>query len=156
MEVNKKPVIVGIGEIVWDMLPGGAQLGGAPLNFASHAALCGAESYIISAIGEDTLGKETEQLIRKMGLVDTSCLQKSDKPTGKVNVTLDSEGIPQYDIEQGSAWDNIRASEEALEIVRKADCICWGSLAQRSETSRKAITDLLASAGADCLNLYYS
>jgi len=154
MNTCKKPIVVGIGEIVWDMLPGGAQLGGAPLNFASHAALAGAESYIISAIGNDSLGQETEEAIRKMNLVRTDCLQKNDKPTGRVNVTLDSEGIPQYDIEQDSAWDNIDVFPEAVRTVENSDCVCWGSLAQRSGKSKKTIVELVSKAGENCLKVF--
>jgi len=150
----KPPVVAGIGEIVWDMLPDGPQLGGAPLNFASHAALAGAQSHIISAIGKDNLGIKTEEFINEMDLVNTDCLQKNDKPTGKVNVTLDASGVPQYDIEIDSAWDNIAASEEAAAIIEKADCICWGSLAQRSEISRKSILELVSKAGIKCLKIF--
>jgi len=149
----KDKKIVGIGEIVWDMLPAGKQLGGAPLNFAYMAKELGATSYAISAIGRDALGDETYGKLSGIGVNMTS-LQRNDLPTGRVLVTIDGEGIPQYEIIENVAWDAIECSQKELDLVSDADAICWGSLAQRSEKSKLSILRMLNVASEDCLKVF--
>ncbi|MHC1779525.1 MAG: carbohydrate kinase [Bacteroidales bacterium] len=150
MEYKK---IVGIGEIVWDMLPAGKQLGGAPLNFAYFAKELGAMSYVISATGDDDLGKEALRELSVSG-VDISLLQCNQLPTGKVLISIDGEGIPDYKIIENVAWDQIECSSCELELLSKTDAICWGSLAQRSEKSRKNIIKMLDAAAENCLRVF--
>lgn len=150
MKDNK---IVGIGEIVWDMFPSGKQLGGAPLNFAYFAKELGATSYAISAIGRDALGEETFGKLSGSG-VDIRCLQRNDLPTGRVLVTIDREGIPNYEILENVAWDAIECSAEELRLVEDAHAICWGSLAQRSEKSKFSILKMLDATSGDCLKVF--
>ena len=139
VDLEAKPSIVGVGELVWDMLPTGPQFGGAPVNFAYYAHESGADAHIITAVGNDELGEKAKEIISVNGL-DFSYIQTLDgAKTGVVNVSLGADGQPEYDIEKGSAWDSISATEEALKLVETADCICWGLLAQRSETSRESI-----------------
>lgn len=145
--------IIGIGEIVWDMLPAGKQLGGAPLNFAYFAKELGAKSYAISAIGNDELGQEAFQKLRGTG-VDMSMLQRNHFPTGRVLITIDSEGVPSYDIIENVAWDQIECLSAGLGLLNQADAICWGSLAQRSETSKKNILRMLDAAPESCLKVF--
>ena len=137
-----KPVIIGLGEIVWDCLPEGKKLGGAPVNFAFHAQQLGADSYPVSAIGNDDLGQETIETCLGYGL-RLDYLQKNDLPTSRVLVSLDENGSPRYQILENVAWDDLKATPEVLALASQADAICWGSLAQRSEASRKAILKIL-------------
>ena len=126
---------MGIGELVWDMLPGGRQLGGAPVNFAYWCGRLGAEGYPVSAVGGDDLGREAFDRLAGTGL-DLGYVQRNALPTGRVNVTLSGNGIPGYDIVEGVAWDALEADARTLELAAQADAVCWGSLAQRSEASR--------------------
>lgn len=149
--MNKK--VIAIGEIVWDCLPAGKQLGGAPLNFAFFAKELGAEAYAVSAIGKDALGDETLEVASATG-VCLDHVQRNDLPTSRVLVTLDANGIPQYEIVEGVAWDAIECTDEDLELVKDASVICWGSLAQRSEESRKSVLAMLAAAPQSCLKVF--
>lgn len=148
-----EPVVVGIGEIVWDMLPEGKRLGGAPLNFAFYAKETGARAYAVSAVGDDPLGKETVEALGKTG-VDFSALQVNSLPTSRVNVTLSGDGIPQYEIVENVAWDALESTSEALSLVGGANAVCWGSLAQRSPLSRSSILSLLSAAPKSCLKVF--
>lgn len=130
--------IIGIGEILWDCLPTGKQLGGAPANFAYTSKQLGNNGIILSRIGKDDFGKEIlEQLKNKKLSVDSIQIDK-EKPTGAVNVTLEN-GQPNYEIVENTAWDFLQLSEDWREIARNADAVCFGSLAQRSEVSHKTI-----------------
>ena len=145
--------IIAIGEIVWDCLPAGKQLGGAPLNFAFFAKELGAQAYAVSAVGNDELGDETLQVASATG-VNLDFVQRNALPTSRVLVTLDDKGIPQYEIVEGVAWDSIECPDSALELVRDASVICWGSLAQRTEKSRQSVLSMLSAAPASCLKVF--
>lgn len=144
---------MGIGELVWDMLPGGRQLGGAPVNFAYWCGRLGAEGYPVSAVGGDDLGREAFDRLAGTGL-DLGYVQRNALPTGRVNVTLSGNGIPGYDIVEGVAWDALEADARTLELAAQADAVCWGSLAQRSEASRRAITAILGATRPECLKVF--
>lgn len=138
---KEKPLIIGIGELLWDMLPSGKKAGGAPINFVYHASQMGAESYAISAIGKDLLGDE---IMKEIENIDINYLiERIDYPTGTVLVKL-HEGLPEYTIIENVAWDYIPMTKQLEELAKKADAICFGTLAQRSETSRKTIRTVLA------------
>lgn len=141
ININKGQIIIGIGELLWDMLPAGKKVGGAPVNFAYHAAKSGAESYAISAVGNDLLGNEILQEIDKVGI--NHIIEKVDYPTGTVLVEL-NDGIPDYTIIEGVAWDYIPLTKPMRELAKKADAICFGTLAQRSEVSRNTIRTILS------------
>lgn len=145
--------IIGIGELVWDMLPGGKQLGGAPVNFAYWCSKSGAEGYPISAIGNDELGEEAIKQLQKSGL-NLDYIQKNELPTSRVLVSLNEHGIPSYEIVENVAWDAIIADPKSIELVSKADAICWGSLAQRSPQSSNAINTLIDAAPQNCLKVF--
>lgn len=149
----KKLRIIGIGELVWDMLPAGRQLGGAPVNFAYWCNRLGAEGFPVSAVGEDEPGETALGILAGAGL-DTSYIQHNARPTGRVEVTLSGDGIPQYEIIEGVAWDELGADPRTTELVATADALCWGSLAQRSEASHRAIRTLLDAAAPDCLKVF--
>lgn len=144
---------MGIGELVWDMLPGGRQLGGAPVNFAYWCGRLGAEGYPVSAVGGDDLGREAFDRLAGTGL-DLGYVQRNALPTGRVNVTLSGNGIPGYDIVEGVAWDALEADARTLELAAQADAVCWGSLAQRSEASRRAIAAILVATRPECLKVF--
>lgn len=135
-----KPFVLSLGELLWDMLPGGKRAGGAPVNFIYHAAMNGAEGYSVSAVGEDPLGDELEQATKAAGI--TSVLQRNAWPTSTVDVEL-SNGIPEYTIVKNVAWDHLLLTTELLDLVTKADAICYGTLGLRSPESHATIVELL-------------
>ncbi len=144
--------VVGIGEALFDCLPEGRKLGGAPANFAYHVSQFGLDGCAISAIGDDELGEEIVETFERVNL--NHILPKVEQPTGTVKVTLDSKGVPQYDICLGVAWDNIPLTAEMLDVARQAEAICFGSLAQRSEVSRRTIHAFLDAAPKDALRVF--
>lgn len=148
-----KKKVVGIGEIVWDMFPDGSVLGGAPLNFAFVAGELGCQPVIISAVGSDELAEQTLARIAEIGL-DTSTVQRNELPTGRVLVTLDDKGIPQYEILENVSWDQIACSAAEKVLVADADAVCWGSLAQRSQVSGTSIPELLDAVRPECLKVF--
>lgn len=149
----KKLKVIAIGETVWDMLPAGKQLGGAPLNFAFFAKELGADAYAVSAIGNDSLGDETFGVASATG-VNLDRLQRNDLPTSRVLVTLDEKGIPQYEIVEGVAWDAMECSDADVELMKDASVVCWGSLAQRCEKSRRSVLAMLEAAPQDCMKVF--
>ena len=151
MNEIRKPIVVGLGEILWDMLPTGKKAGGAPINFVYHACQMGAVGYAVSAIGKDKDGDEILQELEKNNI--NHLITRVDKPTGKVLVKL-KEGIPSYDIVEGVAWDFIPLTQEAEEMVQKADAICFGTLASRNEYSRQTIVSLLNQASDNALKFF--
>lgn len=136
--------VIGLGEVLWDLLPSGPQMGGAPANFAYHAHALGADARVITRIGQDELGQGILDRIKGVGLSSVGIQKDETAPTGTVTVALDTNGIPQYTIHENTAWDRIEATPEAMEETRNADAICFGSLAQRSPVSREAIRTLVA------------
>lgn len=149
---NKDKYVVGLGEALWDVLPEGKQLGGAPANFAFHAGQFGLNSIAVSALGEDELAEETVAQFKANGLA--YCLPRVPYPTGTVQVELDAEGVPTYDIKQNVAWDNVPFTPEIEEIAKNTRAVCWGSLAQRNDVSRGTIYKFLDATPADCMKIF--
>lgn len=147
-----KKYCVGLGEILFDVLPTGSQLGGAPANFAYHAGQHGLQSVAVSAVGSDLLGDEALRLLDEKHL--KYVMPRVDFPTGTVQVELDAEGVPTYDIKEGVAWDNIPFTDDIKEVAANAGAVCWGSLAQRNEVSRKSIYQFLDHTPEDCLKVF--
>lgn len=135
-----KPVVVGIGELLWDMLPEGKRAGGAPINFVYNATQLGADGYAISAVGKDALGDEIIHELEKSHI--HYVLQRNDYPTSVVEVALNN-GIPTYTIVEGVAWDYLEATPQEIEVVKKANAVCFGTLALRSAKTKKAVLTLL-------------
>ena len=146
-----KRYIVGLGEALWDVLPEGKKLGGAPANFAYHAGQFGLDTIAISALGEDDLAEETIEALKEHNL--NYLMPRVPYPTGTVQVTLAEGGIPTYEIKEGVAWDNIPYTDEMAEIAKNARAVCFGSLAQRNGVSRENIRKFLAEMPADCLKI---
>ena len=144
--------VVGLGEALWDVLPEGKKLGGAPANFAFHAGQFGLNSIAVSALGEDKLAEETIQQLEEKKL--QYCMPRVPYPTGPVQVTLDDEGIPTYDIKENVAWDNIPFTDEVKAIAENARAVCWGSLAQRNVVSRESIYKFLDATPKDCMKIF--
>ena len=147
-----KQYIVGLGEALWDVLPEGKKIGGAPANFAYHVSQFGYDSLAISAVGADALGDELLSKFDERGL--HYLIPRIDYPTGTVQVTLDAEGVPTYDIREGVAWDNIPFTPELEEVARHTRAVCFGSLAQRSSVSRDTIRRFLDATPTDCLKIF--
>ena len=137
---NNKPLVVGIGELLWDIFPDQKKAGGAPINFVYHATQMGAEGCAISAVGDDALGAEIIQELERNNICN--CIEKVEYPTGSVLVELNN-GLPTYTIIESVAWDYIPQTDRAVELVKTADAVCFGTLAQRSPVSRKTIKTLL-------------
>lgn len=148
---NKKPIVVGIGELLWDVLPTGKRAGGAPINFVYHATQMGAEGYAISAVGNDLSGTEIVQELEKNHI--SNSLGTVEYPTGSVMVEL-KEGIPTYTIIEGVAWDHIPLTQESIDLIKRADAICFGTLALRSQASKETILSLLSYAREDALRFF--
>ena len=145
--------IIGIGEIVWDVLPEGKRIGGAPVNFAYFSNALGAIAYPVSAVGKDALGDEALKALAPSGL-DLSYVQRNAMPTGQGLVDMGAEGIPQYEIIENVAWDSIECTPEVVELMKTADVVCWGTLAQRSPKSAESILKIVDSAPESCLKVY--
>jgi len=151
--MKKKPIVAGIGELLWDVLPTGKQVGGAPCNFAFHAMQAGCESYVISAIGKDGLGEELINELEKLNL-NTGYIQHNHYPTGTVTVNLSELGHPTYIIHENTAWDNILQTPETMEKIMECDAVCFGSLGQRNSVSALTIQHLLAAVEPSCLKVF--
>lgn len=136
MENNNK-FVVGIGEVLWDVLPEGKKLGGAPANFAYHVSQFGLNSRVVSAIGNDKLGAEIERDFSEKGL--EGIIEKVAYPTGTVQVSLDDNGVPNYTIKENVAWDNIPFTPALKELAQHTCAVSYGSLAQRNIVSRETI-----------------
>jgi fructokinase len=148
----RRPLIVGLGEVLWDLLPGGKQLGGAPANFAYHAHALGAEARIISAVGNDPLGQQILERLSALGLA-TEFIQTVTRPTGTVSVKLDKKRQPEFTIHEHVAWDAIALENAALDCVGRCDAVCFGTLAQRSEPSRQTVRTLVKRAKTRALKV---
>ncbi|WP_075556801.1 carbohydrate kinase family protein [Parabacteroides timonensis] len=149
---NRKPVVVGIGELLWDLLPTGKTAGGAPINFVYHASRLGAEGYAISAIGDDDNGREILNELDKNSI--RYLIDKVPYPTGTVNVELKEDGIPEYTITERVAWDHISPTSVAVDLAERVDAICFGTLGQRSLQSRDAIQAILSFAPDTAYRLF--
>ncbi len=139
MSVNN--IIVGMGEALWDVLPDGKKIGGAPANFAYHVSQFGLESRVVSAVGDDKLGNEILQNFDEKKL--HYLIEKVPYPTGTVQVELDEAGVPRYEIKENVAWDNIPFTPALEDLAKHTRAVCFGSLAQRSIVSRDTINSFL-------------
>ena len=134
-----KPKIISLGEVLWDLFPAGPRFGGAPANFACHAAHLGGEVSMVSAVGNDERGREAVEILDSFG-IDTSLIQTHpNAPTGTVGIELDAKGKPTFTIHEGSAWDGITWTPELEARIAEVDAVYFGTLGQRGETSRATI-----------------
>ena len=152
-ERTHKPVVVGIGEVLWDVLPEGRRLGGAPANFAYHAQQQGVEVFVVSAVGNDGEGQSIIAELAGRGLATQYIATVPAYPTGTVSVEL-TDGIPSYNIHAPVAWDFIPWSDPLKQLAGLADAVCFGTLAQRNSASLATIQRFLAHARPDCLKVF--
>jgi fructokinase len=153
--LETRAIIVGLGEVLWDVFPDGPRFGGAPANFAcSVAELAGAnvDVFMVGAVGPDELGRRAIDSLQEHG-ADTRHVAIVEKPTGKVLVEFDAAGHPSYDIATDTAWDNIPWSDELRNLAGRADAVCFGTLAQRSARSRESIQDFVRATRLECLRV---
>ena len=146
-------IVVGMGEALWDVLPEGKKIGGAPANFAYHVSQFGLNSRVVSAVGDDKLGMEILDNFREKKL--NAMVEIVPYPTGTVQVELDAEGVPCYDIKEGVAWDNIPYTPALEDLAKHTKAVCFGSLAQRSVVSRDTINRFIdAMPAEDTLKIF--
>lgn len=144
-------IVVGMGEALWDVLPEGKKIGGAPANFAYHVSQFGLPSCVVSAVGDDVLGKEIIDNLTSKGL--NQLIAEVPYPTGTVQVEIDQAGIPQYEIKENVAWDNIPYTDKLEALAKRTKAVCFGSLAQRNVVSRNTINQFLDAMPDDDENL---
>ncbi len=152
-DANANPCIVGIGEILWDVFPDRSCFGGAPANFAAHAAALGAEAVMVGAVGHDALGERAieELTARKVGV---EFVARPERPTGTVNVALDSEGRADYVFAADTAWDALEWKPELERLAARTDAVCFGTLGQRDARSCGVIQRFVAATPEDCLRIF--
>lgn len=147
------PEVVGVGEVLWDLLPAGKALGGAPFNFAFHCHQLGHPSVMVSRVGRDALGDEIRAAMRGLGLDDSFVQADDARPTGTVGVEVDERGHPSYTIHEG-AWDALAWEDRLAGLVRGAKAVCFGSLIQRRDAARSTLRRMLAEAGPGTLTVF--
>ncbi len=139
-----QPIIVALGELLWDVFPSEARFGGAPGNFAHHAAALGGKTYIVSAVGDDDLGRRAFDSLKR-SRIDVSYVSTDPKhPTGTVDVQLDHQGIPTYQFHQDESWDFLGWTAELENLAGRCDAVCFGTLGQRSPSSRATIQSFVS------------
>jgi len=146
--------VVGIGEVLWDLLPSGPQLGGAPGNFAYHAHQLGAKAQVITRVGNDDLGRSAIKRFEEMGIDGGTVQVDSNLPTGTARVILGSDGTPQFNIVDGVAWDFLALTEQASKTVQSANAVCFGTLAQRTRAAGSVIQRLVTAVPATALRVF--
>ncbi|HKC70927.1 MAG TPA: carbohydrate kinase [Terriglobales bacterium] len=152
--MNRKHTIVGLGELLWDLLPSGRQLGGAPANFAYFANLLGDRGVVASRVGEDDLGTKAADRLRQLGSSTKYLQYDRTHATGTVAVRVDAAGQPQFEIASPVAWDFLEWTPTWKKLAEEADAVCFGSLAQRSEVSRESILQFLRSTQPQALRVF--
>jgi fructokinase len=152
--MQKQFKVVSIGEMLWDVFPDGAKFGGAPANVSCHCASLLGEAYMISCVGNDRYGMKAVEFLANRN-VNVDGVTVSDRyPTGTVEINVDEYGKPEYVINRNAAWDNIDCNWLAEDIVKDADAVCFGSLAQREAVSRQTIHKLLDRSAPGCLKVF--
>ena len=143
-----RPIVISLGEVLWDLFPDGARFGGAPANFACHAAALGVRVSMISAVGDDSRGREAIEILRTYG-IDVSMIDViAGASTGSVGIDLDDLGVPTFTIHENAAWDRVGWSSDLEAKVLEANAVYFGTLGQRGEVSREMIQRLLDAAKA--------
>jgi fructokinase len=151
---SPRPIVVGLGELLWDLFPSGKQLGGAPANFAYIAALLGDSGIVASRVGDDRLGQEALWHLKSCGLNVSRVQRDLSHPTGTVRIEVDLRGQPEYQITENVAWDFLEFSEDWISLARSAHAVCFGSLAQRSPVSRATIRAFLSALPSFAIGIF--
>src|SRR5882757_10857759 len=152
--LTKPAVVVGLGEILWDLLPSGKQLGGAPANFAYMANVLGDRGIVASRVGADALGRAARQAMDALGITTGYIEEDAFRPTGTVEVRVDAAGQPEFTIAESVAWDALEWTPQWAELASEANVVCFGSLAQRSPASRATIRRFLEAAPLETLRVF--
>jgi fructokinase len=142
--MSQRFTIAALGEVLWDVFPDGPRFGGAPANLACHAAALGADVFMVSQVGDDPLGRQAVEELRQHGVHTDHVARSPNRPTGTVQVDLDSSGKPAFTIRQNVAWDQLAWSDELNHLAARADAVCFGTLGQRNERSRDTIQRFVA------------
>lgn len=150
---NKRPLCIGIGEILWDLLPTGKVLGGAPGNVVMTALQLGLHGMVVSAVGDDPLGTEILEIMDRNGVDRTGIRTVKGLPTGVVDVVVDNAGIPTFSIRQPAAWDDLSWNDDMARMAQSADAVVFSTLAQRDPRSRAGITRFLRAVSPRCLKV---
>ncbi|MCX7872005.1 MAG: carbohydrate kinase [Verrucomicrobiae bacterium] len=146
--------IVGVGEVLWDLLPSGRQMGGAPANFAYHAKSLGTNACVITRVGKDALGDEILQKFKSVGFPLDLVQVDTSYPTGTVSVELMQNGVPNFTIHRPVAWDYLEITEPAINAVKTADAVCFGTLAQRNDVSARSVRKLIDHSQETALKIF--
>jgi fructokinase len=152
--LNRRHIVVGLGELLWDLFPAGEQLGGAPANFAYITSLLGDEGIPASRLGQDSLGLDAIHRLGELGLTTEFIQKDSAYPTGTVKVEVDRTGQPRFEISESVAWDFLEWTPQWQKLAQQSDAVCFGSLAQRSEQSRTTIRRFLAASRKDAVRIF--
>ena len=152
--MSARPVIVGLGEILWDVYPDIAHFGGAPANFACHAASLGAESWMVGSVGTDELGEHALEKLRAHGVRCGHVSRDDRRATGRVRVTLNAAGQASYDFAADTAWDHLAWSNDLAALAARCDAVCFGTLGQRSPVSRETIRRFVEATPAIALRVF--
>jgi fructokinase len=151
---SPRPLVVGLGELLWDLFPKGKQLGGAPANFAYSTALLGDCAVVASRVGDDRLGQEALWHLKSNGLNIDHIQRDAQHPTGTVKVEVDAKGQPEYHIIENVAWDFMEFSEGWISLARSTQAVCFGSLAQRCAVSRATIKAFLSAMPSFAIGIF--
>jgi fructokinase len=152
--LNKKHIVVGLGELLWDLFPAGKQLGGAPANFAYITSLLGDRGIPASSIGRDDLGDQAAERLHQLGLPTDSVQRDPEHPTGIVKVEVDPTGQPRFEIAESVAWDFCQWTSQWQSLAQQADAVCFGSLGQRAPCSRATINKFLHATRPDAIRIF--
>lgn len=152
MARQTRPLAVGLGEVLFDVIEGKPHLGGAPANFAWHCHELGLRAAAVSAVGEDPLGDEAIRLLADAELAEG--IERIAYPTGRVDVTVDEKGCPRYEFLEDTAYDHLPLSARQLEIARTADIVCFGTLCQRTASGRAAVNAFLDAVSPKALKIF--
>ena len=152
--MNSSAIVIGLGELLWDLLPSGPQLGGAPANFAYCSHLLGNRGIVVSRLGDDVPGREAREQLRECGIADEYIQADSAYSTGTASVELDDAGQPRFEIKPAAAWDFLEWNSALEQLACSCNAVCFGTLAQRSERSRETILKFLESTQKDTLRVF--
>jgi fructokinase len=152
--MNKQSAIVGLGELLWDLFPDGPRFGGAPVNFASHAAALGADVYAVTRVGNDALGGQALEALRSRGVNADAVAICDEAPTGTVQVDVDATGKATFTFAADVAWDHLEWSEGLARLAAACDAVCFGTLAQRTSESRRTIQRFVGATRPEALRVF--
>ena len=152
--MSARPVIAGVGEVLWDVYPDAAHFGGAPANFACHAAGLGAEAWMVSAVGADELGDRARAALREHSVHCVHLVRDPRHATGTVLVSLDPAGVASYEFAAATAWDHLAWSDDLAALAASCDAVCFGTLGQRSPVSRETIRRFVETTSRTALRVF--